>query len=140
LVARAMLEGMGDDPDVLAFMTIATPWGGMSSAELGVERSPVVIPSWRDLAPESEFLKAGNGRPLPAGIPHVLLFGYGGGSLLSREASDSVVPIRSQLDPRIQSRAQRVLGFDEDHVSILRSAEAAQALREILASFAPGAR
>lgn len=138
LVAQATIERMGDDPNVLALMTIATPWGGMSSAEIGVERSPLVIPSWRDLAPGSEFLKAANARALPAGIPHFLLFGYGGGSLLSRQASDSVVPIRSQLDPQIQSRAQRVLGFDEDHTSILRSADVAQTLREILAPFSRG--
>jgi len=63
-----------------------------------------------------------------------------GASLLSREASDSVVPIRSQLDPSVQSRARRVLGFDEDHTSILRSAEVAQALREFLAPLASGVR
>jgi hypothetical protein len=94
-----------------------------------------VIPSWRDLAPGSEFLLAVNERPLPAGVPHFLFFGYGGRGRLGRAASDSVVPIRSQLDPRVQSRTQRVLGFDEDHVSILRSAEVAQALREILTPF-----
>jgi len=38
-------------------MTINSPMGGMSSASAGVKHSPIVVPSWRDIMPGSDFLK-----------------------------------------------------------------------------------
>jgi hypothetical protein len=40
-------------------MTINSPMGGMASAAKGVKRSPIVVPSWRDVAAGSTFLEGG---------------------------------------------------------------------------------
>ena len=58
LVATAAVERYNDESphDYLKlFVTIASPLGGMSSAKLGVEYAPTVMPCWEDLAPGSDF-------------------------------------------------------------------------------------
>ena len=41
--------------DIPLFVSISTPWGGHPTAKPGLENSPVVIPSWRDMEPGSAF-------------------------------------------------------------------------------------
>jgi Putative serine esterase (DUF676) len=95
LVSRAMLNrfvagGAGDELTV--FITLSTPWGGFASAELGMQESPVVMPMWRSMAPNSEFLADLFAHPLPC--PHFLLFGYRSRSLVpGSAASDGVVKV-----------------------------------------------
>jgi hypothetical protein len=69
-------------------------------------------------------------------VPHDLLFSYAGGSRRMREANDGTVSIASQLDPRMQSHARRVRGFNESHTSILESVEVSAMLNEELAAVA----
>jgi len=60
LVSRAYLNDQTRRPGgyrVEIFVTYATPWAGHAAAEAGVERSPVVIPSWRDIRPRSHFIE-----------------------------------------------------------------------------------
>ena len=123
LVVRRFLLDQGPQfPQVSQFVSLSTPWGGEASAVLGVEHSPAVVPSWRDMQPEGEFLSRLYQRPLPATVRHTLLFGHRGGYNLLRPTTDGTVTLASQLRPAAQSEAQLVMGFDEDHTSILSAA------------------
>lgn len=140
LVARRYLagdrDGLGGALDALAFVSIATPWQGHASAALGVERAPVVAPSWFDMAPGSPFLVALLERPLPSYAVHDLYFAFGG-SRRRRIANDGVVTVASQLDRRVQDQARRVLGFDAGHAAVLHDPDVVDELRRSLAELLP---
>lgn len=124
LVAKAYaakVAGRRDLDYVRALVTIATPFSGHEAAAAGVRDSPVVLPSWNDMAEGSPFLLSL--RPsLPAATPHFLFFTYVGGAG-STGPTDGTVSLRSMLAADLQSSARRVAGFAEDHVSILESPE-----------------
>jgi hypothetical protein len=65
-----------------------------------------------------------------------VFFSYRGSTPFIREASDGVVSVSSELPLTVQLRAQRVLGFNEDHMSILRSADVSAELNAALAEAA----
>ncbi len=119
------------EPYVRLLVTFATPWGGVEAAQTGTSYSPVVIPSWIDLVPGSEFLSGVHGERLPPHVPHHLLFSYAGRSAYVGRNNDGVVTLSSQLDPRIQARAAEVQGFDADHLGILSSLPVFEKTREI---------
>jgi hypothetical protein len=104
---------------------MSTPWQGHAGAGRGVEKAPVVAPSWYDMAPGSEFLQALLKDPLPPDLPFYLLFTFGDGSALMGGANDGAVMLASQLDERAQRQATRHQGFDVGHGAILRSPAAA---------------
>jgi pimeloyl-ACP methyl ester carboxylesterase len=116
------------DP-VKLFVAISTPWGGVESAEKGVERLPIVVPSWRDVATGSAFLRGlffegpGGTRPRRLGIPFYLLFGV----------RDHTISLSSAARWEAVREAASRWPLDYDHVDILRSPEATTLLREILA-------
>jgi alpha-beta hydrolase superfamily lysophospholipase len=39
-----------------SYTTLSTPWNGVASAKSGVEWAPTVVPVWRDMDPDSEFV------------------------------------------------------------------------------------
>jgi hypothetical protein len=119
VVRQFMLNHGAQFPQLDQFVSISTPWGGESAAVIGVEHSPAVVPSWRDMQPEGEFLQRLFARPLPPTVTHTLLFGHRGGYSLLRPTTDGTVTLASQLRPEAQAGAHLVMGFDEDHVSIL---------------------
>lgn len=138
LVARALLndlEGSRPGYRVELFATLATPWLGHQGAASGVERSPVVIPVWRDIKPGSDFLTALFATPLPGDLPWHLYFAFEGGRRRRGLGgpNDGVVTIASQLAPTAQEHALRVLGFPENHSSILSSPAVSEALNRALA-------
>lgn len=104
------------------FVTISTPWGGHQAAELAVKHLSFPVPSWRDMAPGSDYLKEILAKPLPEGTRHDMLFSYksSGGFGLPDE-NDGVVSVPSQLLPQVQDVAASVLGVYEDHMVILSS-------------------
>lgn len=125
------------DPAVQLYVTISSPLGGIPSAGAGVRHSPVVVHSWRGLAPGSDFLDGlyyrdipgrTERRRLPAHLVYHMMFGYKG------ESGDGIVPIASQLREEAQQEARSVRGFDEDHTSILRSPAAIEHLNRLLGS------
>jgi pimeloyl-ACP methyl ester carboxylesterase len=139
LVARDFIlrhhEQVVDDP-VRLFVSISTPWGGMRSAESGVEKSPYVVPSWRDVASDSDFLSglffADPGtnslrRDLPARAPFYMMFGV----------LDETVPARSLIRWEALRSARERWPLPYDHTKILRSPEASKLLGEILARELP---
>jgi len=101
------------------FITISTPWNGHAAAKLGVTMSPVIIPSWEDMAPGSHFLDHLFDTPLPASTRHVLLFSYQGMSLFTSGNDDGCVSIESMLFEEAQKRASLVNGFNADHTAVL---------------------
>jgi pimeloyl-ACP methyl ester carboxylesterase len=126
---------------VRTFVTISSPLGGMAMAGRGIRESPVVINSWHGLAPGSVFLdglfyedplRKSRRRRLPGSVAYHLLFGFQGGDRSG--SSDGVVAVSSELRPEAQDEARSLRGFDEDHTSILRSAEVAAYLNGILAA------
>ncbi len=138
LVAQAFIAKYaattGDE--VPAFVTLATPFGGHEAAQLAVDTGPIpVVPSWLDMAPGSSFIESlfgGSANALPESTHHHAFFGFRRDSGSSGHSGDKVVSVASQLRPEVQQRAVRIVGFDEDHTSILRDAEVAAELNAIL--------
>ncbi|GHD69052.1 alpha/beta fold hydrolase [Jeongeupia chitinilytica] len=117
---------------VQLFVTLSTPWGGDALAQLGASRSPVVVPSWQDIAPDSVFLHDLLAQTLPASLRHQLFFGYRGSNMLIQGNSDGTIALVSQLAQPAQLQAARVRGFDETHESILDSRAVIEAIDEAL--------
>ena len=138
LVARAALNYTIENAStrrivhVPAFVSISTPWNGHSGAAKGVKYSPVVAPSWEDMAPGSPFLTRLSETALPTECEYSLFFSYRDGGILSGEANDGTVTVSSELAMPIQRQAFRVMGFDENHTSILESREVAAQLNATL--------
>jgi pimeloyl-ACP methyl ester carboxylesterase len=121
-----------DDPMRL-LVSISTPWAGVPSAEKGASRSPYVVPSWRDIAPRSDYLarlffedsaQRMQRRRLPDQVTFHLLFGV----------DDETIPRPSAIRWEALRDADQRWPLPYDHTSILKSPEAAQLLREVLAS------
>ncbi len=138
LVARAFVNRVitandGRTEGMRLFFTMSTPWGGHAAAQRGVDRAPVVAPSWYDMATGSPFQRSLLDTALPPMLGHDLLFSFAGGPRRMGEANDGVVTVASQLEPRVQSHARAVRGFNETHTSILESVEVSALLNAELA-------
>jgi hypothetical protein len=138
LVTRAGINfavrnaGTGRIVQLPVFVSISSPWNGHSAAAKGVEYSPVVAPSWEDMAPGSPFLTTLPQTALPAECEYSLFFSYRGSAAFGGEANDGTVTVSSELSLPIQRQAVHVMGFDETHTNILRSPEVAAQLNAIL--------
>jgi pimeloyl-ACP methyl ester carboxylesterase len=106
---------------LLSYTTLSTPWGGVASARAGVKWSPNVVPVWRDMVPESDFIQTLFDTPLPDTTPHYLMFGFKQSSILSSESGDGVVTLDSTLRLEAQDQSHEMRGFDEDHNGILNN-------------------
>lgn len=100
--------------------TIASPLGGIPSADTGVKMAPEVVPAWRDVGPKSEFVQSLLKRPFPADVKYALYFGFGSSSKKSKQGSDGTVLVRNALPRAAQDSATVVSGFAETHTGILR--------------------
>ena len=137
LVSRAFLlehhARVEDDPIGL-FVSYSTPWEGVASAREGVEKSPVVIDSWRDVAAGSEFLRAifyqdpeaKLPRELPEGVSYHLIFGV----------EDQTIAVPSAIRWQVVREAENRWPLPYGHVDILDSPEASLLLNEILLDYA----
>ena len=102
------------------FVSISTPWGGHSAASAGIRRLKKPVPSWLDVAPDSDFLKRTYATPLPSGTSHLLIYGSKeGGPFWLKGENDGVVTVESETDPRIKKSAARVVYLPYGHVDIL---------------------
>jgi pimeloyl-ACP methyl ester carboxylesterase len=141
LVAHAALARLTRNdhvPDWLTlFVSIATPYAGHDAARLGVERAPEVVPSWRDVAPDSRFLRALYATPLPEQLPFFLIFAYDNRSRVrSLPSGDGTVTLRSQLALPVHLRARRSYGIDANHTSVLTDPETRAILVTLLDEYA----
>ena len=139
LVARGFINMLADlmekedDRLIDLFITISTPWHGHAGATAGVEHSPMVVPSWIDMVPGSEYQDKLFDKPLPEFVDHHLLFGFKGKrSIVVDGNNDGTVTLASQLHVKAQEQATKIYGFNETHTSILRAREVSDAINQIL--------
>ena len=138
LVARAFINrliaaGDGRAVGLRLFVSVSTPWDGSELAQHAVDHSPVVAPSWYDVAPRSPFLRSLLEPELPSTLPYNLLYSYAGSSrFMYSEPNDGSVTVASQLLSRELDRARMVRGFEESHMSILRNARVAELINQAL--------
>ncbi len=95
-------------------ITVNSPMAGMASASAGVNHSPIVMPSWRDVAPDSAFLHGIHDWQWPAQVPYHLVISH-----LESDGSDGVVPLESQARWKLQTEAARIYLFTEEHTHII---------------------
>ena len=115
------------DYDITMVVTINSPLYGMESAAKGVKSSPIVIPSWRDIATNSKFIQELTEWNWPVNIPYHLVFSY-----LPNKSGDGVVPLTSQLSLKLQDESTRIYGFSAEHTGILHDPEFVNRLNHIL--------
>ncbi|MDH3336279.1 MAG: hypothetical protein OEM85_01445 [Gammaproteobacteria bacterium] len=140
LVSRGSLNlcVQNDRCDYLrSFITLSTPWDGVASAQSGLKWAPAVVPVWNDLSPDSDFVSTLFDSTLPDGLPHYLLFGFHQDNFLSSGSSDGVIRLSSQLRDAAQEQAWKIRGYDEGHVSILRSDAVISNVNSILRQHEP---
>jgi hypothetical protein len=111
-------------------VTINSPLHGMDSAASGVKSSPIVVPAWRDLASNGEYVQRVTTWQWPKDIPYHLIFSY-----LPGEESDGAIPMKSQLSLSLQDQAVRIHGFQGEHTKVLADPEFVKRLVAILASY-----
>ncbi|SFC56770.1 alpha/beta hydrolase [Pseudoalteromonas denitrificans] len=113
-------QGKPKENKVELFVSIASPFGGHPSAASGEKHGLIVLPSWKDLNPASQFIKELYKKPLPKSVNHQLFYAYNNSSTLKLgENSDGVVPLSSQLYPEAQRQSHEQFGFNSSHVDIL---------------------
>jgi pimeloyl-ACP methyl ester carboxylesterase len=135
LVSRSfILRNVYDDGNdyIKLFVTISSPFGGLETAQKGVESAPVAIPSWHDVVPNSPFIGQIFSQPLNSKLDYYLLFSYKGDCSLFMDNNDGSVTLKSQLDLRAQNDSIEKWGFDEGHISILSSPDVLKIYNEIL--------
>lgn len=136
LVARSYLNlcwKEGECDFLRTLVTVASPFGGDIRAEGGAKYAPVVMPVWRSMAPQGEFISTLFEQALPRGVRHDLLFAYRNTSALSRTSGDGTVPLSSQLRVEAQLQADGIFGFDDNHVDILANPKVAERMHDALA-------
>jgi pimeloyl-ACP methyl ester carboxylesterase len=130
LVARRFIALGGDAGRSYRTLlaTFSTPFGGVPVAGLGLALGPYAVPAWRDLQPDSGFLRS-LAAALPASVRHHVFYGYrdDGGSF----DSDGVISVASQL----AAKPERAYGFQTDHSDIIESAPVFKAFAAVLAAF-----
>jgi pimeloyl-ACP methyl ester carboxylesterase len=133
LVARAFIVNYGQMfPYVRLFVSLSTPWGGDKMAEYGVHQSPVVVPSWRDMQPDGDFIKSLYRMKMPKYVNFYLFYGYKGNRNPFQHNNDGTIRLTSILDLRPQSEAKMNYAFHEDHASIAYSEEVLKQYNAIL--------
>lgn len=115
--------------DIKLVATISTPNLGLKSAASGVNNSPIVVPSWRDLTPDSEFISDLYNWEWPPEIPYHLIVTYH-----NRESDDGVVNLTSQASLKHQSESTRMYLFNDTHADILRNPDLVELINNLLKS------
>ena len=77
------------------------------------------MPAWVDLNPDGKFIADLFAESKPTHTPHFLAFGYNSGELFNTNSNDGVISLSSQLSRPAQLNAEQILGYDENHLSIL---------------------
>ncbi len=136
LVAREAInkyQGRSRENRVHLLVTMATPFGGHAAAARGEDHGTLVLPSWRDLNPQNDFIGSLYRERLPDFVHHELIYAYQNpGSIKLGENSDGVVALTSQLHPNAQTQASGQFGFDNTHTDILDSREVADHIRALM--------
>ena len=123
LVCRAaILDLATNHPQlrVARFVSVSTPWGGHSAAEAGLRHLKKPVPSWRDVAADSAFLRGIYAAGWPAGMRHTLIYGHKTKRApWMKGENDGTVEVASETDPRAVKQAAKVIELPYEHVEIL---------------------
>ena len=125
LLARALVlreYEISADPTARLLVSIATPWGGLDSAAAGIARSPLVVPSWHDVAPNGEFIETLFAEPLPEEVDFHMLVGM----------TDGIVAAPSALRWEALREAGQRWPLPFGHTDILDSPHTAHLVGELL--------
>ncbi|WP_295893692.1 hypothetical protein [uncultured Vibrio sp.] len=126
IVRSALNKRKNNDNEnrIKLFVSIASPFGGHPAAALGEEHGLIVLPAWRDLNPDSDFIRDLYHTDLPDYTNHQLFYAYSNEGLLKvGENSDGVVPLSSQLQIDAQQQSDNQFGFNSNHVNVLENEE-----------------
>ena len=119
---------------VRVLITIASPLGGHPGAR-HASQAPVVVPSWRNLSPDSAFIHDLHRKPLPPGLAYHLWYAHGDArSIELGEDSDGTVPLSSQLTTGAQNEAMEQRGFRATHTGVLRDPDAINHFLQVVGS------
>jgi pimeloyl-ACP methyl ester carboxylesterase len=125
LVALSAINKLSENglpPYLTMYCSFSTPYGGSDPAEYWKTKTPIMTPSWRDIATSSDFLQDITRRSFPKKLPFYVFFTYTDpSSIIPRESGDGVISLRSQLVPSMQVAATKILGFYESHMGILNN-------------------
>ncbi len=123
----------GRPPYLKLYASFDTPYGGVEAAAGAVKRGTELVPSWVDVAAGSPFLTRLYATPIPKDLPFHLFFGWGEpGDHGPAPAGDGTIALPSQLDPRVQVAATRMMGYGSTHVGVLSNPEALAELGRVL--------
>jgi len=131
LVALSALNQLCHDglpPYLKGYVSFVSPYGGLESAKNAVEKAPVVVPSWRDVATASPFLKHLYRDNACQEMTCCMFFGYKSG-----ESGDGTVTLQSQLEPKVHLIASKSYGFNLTHMGILNDDMVRQTFNGVLA-------
>ena len=148
LVSRAFLlkhfEQTGRE-DVPLFVAISSPWGGSEgAANIGRAPEGIVVFSWLDMNPSSDFLRGlffrppdfGSPRPLPAKTAFHVIFGFSRNERSRGPSGDRVLSVRSMARPEAIAAARSILPLDATHTGILTSPATIERVSDLLAEVA----
>ena len=133
LVVREALnlyQGNGQENPIKLFISIASPFGGISSAQSGVDHAPLVIPAWRGLTPTSEFITHLFRNSLPSTLEHHLMYAYQHSG--AENDNDGVVPVHSQLPSVPNGTFSGRYGFNAGHTEVLSNPNAIDTLIQLI--------
>lgn len=134
LVTRAALQQLRDiDSDAVIdrLVTISTPWQGHPAARYGVEHAPISLPSWLDMLPESDFIKAVVANPPPP--PHLVIFGEKSRKKFYLPTrNDGTIGVESASYQPIIDQAAAVSDYPLGHVEILHSQDVSERIAKFL--------
>lgn len=137
--ALNLLDAERTELPAIEFISLATPFGGHPAASFGSDTSMMILPSWRDLNPDNEFIQNLYRRPLPGNVTHHLFYAFNNDDAIKfGDNSDGIVPLSSQLHARAQEQCSRQLGLDVTHTSILIDPAANAAIVEALSTVRTG--
>jgi triacylglycerol esterase/lipase EstA (alpha/beta hydrolase family) len=127
LVVREAINKIGakaGENRVKLFISIATPFGGHPAAATGEKHGLIVLPAWRDVNPDSRFIRQLYRKPLPDLMEHHLIYAYQNPDVVKiSENSDGVVPLSSQLHGVAQLQSTKQFGSNSSHTAILENEE-----------------
>lgn len=132
LVTRSFVKqyttrGTIEESRLKKVVTINSPMNGMASATSGVKYSPVIMPSWRDVDPQSTFIHKIHDWQWPEEIDYHLVV-----SFLEDQAGDGVVPLESQAQRELQQEAKRMYLFQSEHTELIGRSDFHDLLNTIL--------
>ncbi|WP_370980096.1 lipase family alpha/beta hydrolase [Agaribacterium sp. ZY112] len=121
LVTRSLIKKNSAKPAPLPVefvLTLNSPLHGMPSAGKGVKYSPIVVPSWRDVAAGSDFIVDLHQWSWPKDLNYTLVFSWQKG-----RGDDGVVALESQLTTKLQQEARQIHGLNASHAGALSTPE-----------------